>query len=92
MGGKEVSMPEHQNSAPQPGLGAQPGSPAQSGQGSVSQPDPKPGHGNEPDQPNKPADPAVYGGQWGQGGDKPPPPDLPVADAPQKIKVPAEKN
>ena len=39
----------------------------------------------------KPADPSVYGGQWGEGGpEKPPGPN--GADRPDKIETPPEKN
>jgi hypothetical protein len=42
-----------------------------------------------PKTPDKPVDPAVYGGQWG-GGD--PKTSDPTPDRPDKIQTPPEKN
>jgi hypothetical protein len=42
-----------------------------------------------PSTPAKPADPAVYGGQWGEGDKKEP--GVPPLDRPEKIAPPADK-
>jgi hypothetical protein len=37
-------------------------------------------------------DPAVYGGQWGGGGNKPDDPTTPALDRPDRIETPNEKD
>jgi hypothetical protein len=53
---------------------------------------PNPSTSNPPQTPPQPpADPEVYGGQWGDG-DKPKEAGPPPTDRPDKITPPAEKN
>jgi hypothetical protein len=52
------------------------------------EPRPRPSQPDEKPTPNRPKDPAVYGGQWGEGEKHPGGPSPP--DRPDRIKPPAE--
>jgi hypothetical protein len=59
-------------------------------EGSFPMPNPPRPAPAKPKTPDKPVDPAIYGGRWGPG--EPKTSDLPPPDRPDKIEVPPEKN